>query len=95
MDIFNSISLVKTYIQHTYNIFYSFSYNKKNKPDVIIVIDKKDELLRSMNNTFTHKEIVKKGAELKIIERTINRQLTKWIKYNVIESPERGNYIKK
>jgi len=94
LDVYNAVSLAKTYFEHTKLLFSSFSYNNMGKKSTIIKGNKTEELFNTLPIDFETKEVLKKGKKLGVSESTIKRYIKKGIDNGLIEKTKHGQYKK-
>lgn len=92
IDVYNAVSLAKTYLEHASIVFNSFSYNNTNKKPVIIKQDKTENVFELLDTEFQYSEAVSMGDHYDISKSTITRYIKKGLLNGSITKLERGKY---
>ncbi|WDF63182.1 DUF3987 domain-containing protein [Flavobacterium sp. KACC 22763] len=83
-DFITALKIIKVVLKHAI-----INHNSLNDGGLS---DQDEELLFSLNPSFTRKEAIKVGEELNIPQRTIDDKLKQWQKKKAIKKVEQGKY---
>ena len=84
VDFYSSLELVKTLLRHASVVLDSLSVSGLNS--------KEEDILFSLDPSFTRKDAVEKGQEFGISERTMDDKLVQWRSKKVIVKIRHGSY---
>ena len=85
-DFLIALELSKTLLRHSQSVFDSMDSGFLSIQD--------EDILDSLPHIFTRKQIIDKGEELKIPNRTIDDKLRQWQSKKVIKKQSKGLYKK-